>query len=89
MLNDSIIVLTWTWKKCQRSKILGLEMKSGCGMNTVGGESNGNVYGRYGLSSRGNNELWSGGDGEVLHPEMVWTFGKNGCERLDKKDIQE
>ncbi len=30
---------------------------------------------------RRRNELWSGGDGEAQHTEMVWTFGKDGRER--------
>ncbi len=58
VLRDSIIVPTWMWNKCQRSKIPAVEIKrSGCGMNIMDSESNESVYGRPGLSSRGNNEL--------------------------------
>ncbi len=66
-LRDSITVPTvthasetWTWNKCQMSKIQAGEMsclRSGCGMNRMDGESNENVYERSGLSSRGTNVL--------------------------------
>ncbi len=80
-LRDSITVLTvtyasetWTWNKCQKSKILAVEMsylRGGCGVNRIDGESNENVYGSFGMSSR---EGMSCGVAEVVkvqHTEMV------------------
>ncbi len=84
-LRESIIVPTvtyaseiCTWNKCQRSKIEAVEMRCGCVMNKINGEINENVYGRFGSSSRGNDELQNGKSGEIQHTEMVWTFRKNG-----------
>ncbi len=94
-LRDSIIVLTvayasetWIWNQSQRSKIQAVEMsylRGGCGVNRMDGESNENVYRIFGISSRG--ERMSGGDGEAQHTEMVWTFGKDGREGIDKEYI--
>ena len=62
-LRDSIIILTltcasetWTWNKCQRSKIQAVEMsylRGGCGVNRMDGESNENVYRRLGMATKG------------------------------------
>ncbi|RUM29363.1 MAG: hypothetical protein DSY42_06675 [Aquifex sp.] len=62
-LRDSIIVptvtytfRTWTWNKCQRSNIQAVEMsylRGCCGVNRMDGESNENVYRRFGMASKG------------------------------------
>ncbi len=70
-------------KDCQRSKLQAVEMSSlrgECGVNRMDGENNECVYRRFGVSGvwGRRNEQWSGGDGEVQHTEMVWTFGKDG-----------
>ncbi len=61
-LRDSIIVLTvayasetWVWNQSQRSKIQAVEisyLRGECGVNRMDGESNENVYRRFGMSSR-------------------------------------
>ncbi len=68
-LRDSIIVPTvayasetWVWNQSQRFKIQAVEMcylRGGCGVNRMNGESNENVYRKFGMSSRG--EGMSGG----------------------------
>ncbi len=68
------------WDKCQRSKIQTVEMSylRGCGVNRMDGESNDNVYRRFGMSSRG--EGMSCGVVEMVkHSTLKWlTFGKDG-----------
>ncbi len=61
-LTDSIRIMTvtyesetWMWNKCQRSKIQAVEMsylRGDSGVNRMDGESNENVFGRLGMSSR-------------------------------------
>ncbi len=44
---------TWTWNEGQRSRIHAVEMsylRSACGLNWMDGESNENVYGKFGMS---------------------------------------
>ncbi len=61
-LYDSIIVPTlivretWMQNKGQRSAIQAVEIKylrGGCGLNSMGGESNKSVYGKFGMSVQG------------------------------------
>ncbi len=45
---------TWMWNKYQKSKIQAVEisyLRGGCGMSRMDGESNENVYGRFGKGS--------------------------------------
>ncbi len=63
-LRNSIIIPTvtyeietWKWNKCKRSTIQVFKMnylRSGCGVNKMGGESNENVlYIRFGVACKG------------------------------------
>ncbi len=43
------------WNKCQRSKIEAAEMshlRGGCGMNRMDGDSDENIYRRFGMASK-------------------------------------
>ncbi len=81
-LRDSIIVLTvayasetWVWNQSQRFKIQAVEMsylRGGCGVNRMDGESNENVYRKFGMSCRG--ERMSCGVVMVKHSTLRW-FG--------------
>ncbi len=82
-LRDSIIVLTvayasetWLWNQAQRSKIQAVEisyLRGGCGVNRMDGESNENVYRKFGMSSRG--EGMSCGGVEMLKRSTLRWFG--------------
>ncbi len=50
-----------------------------CGVNRMDGESNENVYRRFGMVSKG------GGDSEAQHIKMVWTHGN----RIDAGSVSE
>lgn len=54
-------------------------------MSEVEGEGSECVYGRVGMSKEGKrNELWSVGDGEMLHPDMVWSPGENSLSEMTR-----
>ncbi len=80
-LHDGIIVLTityasetWVWN--ERSRIQAVEMsylRSACGIRKMDGESNESVYGRFGMSSKGEGMKWGVVEG-VKHNTLRW-FG--------------
>ncbi len=61
-------------------------MFPGLQQNRMDGESNENVYIKFGMSSRG--EGMSCGVVEMVKNGMVWAFGKDGRGRTDKENIQ-
>ncbi len=91
-LRDSIIVPTvayasetWVWNQSQRSKIQAVEMsylRGGCGVNRMDGESNENVYRKFGMSSR---EGMSCGVVEMVKCSTLRLFGH--LERMDKREL--
>jgi len=92
-LRDSIIVPTvtygsetWTWNKCQRSNIQAVEMsylRGCCGVNRMDGESNENVYGRFGMASKG--EGMSCGVVEMVKRSTLRWFGH--LERMGESEL--
>ncbi len=92
-LRDSMIVLTvayasetWVWNQSQRSKIQAVEisyLRGGCGVNRIVGESNENVYRKFGMSSRG--EGMSCGVVEMVKSSSLRQFGH--LERMDERDL--
>ncbi len=93
VLKDSIVVLTvayasetWVWNQAQRSKIQAVEMsylRGGCGVNRTDGESNENVYRKFGVSSKG--EGMSCGVVEMVKRSTLRWFGP--MERMDKREL--
>ncbi len=90
-LGDSIIVLTayasetWMWNQSQKSKIQAIEMsylRGGCGVNRMDGESNENIYRKFGMSSRG--EGMSCGVVEMVKRSTLRRFGH--LERMDERE---
>ncbi len=92
-LRDSIIVSTvayasetWVWNQSQRSKIQAVEisyLRGRCGVNRMDGESNENVYRKFGMSSRGEG-MGCGVVKIVKHSTLRW-FGH--LERMDEREL--
>ncbi len=90
-LMDSIIVLTvasasetWVWNQSQRTKIQTVDMsylRGGCGVNRMDGESNENIYRKFGMSSRG--EGTSCGVVELVKCSTLRWFGH--LEKMDER----
>ncbi len=91
-LRDSIIVPTvayasetWVWNQSQRSKVQAVEMsylRGGCGVKRMDGESNENVYRKFGMSSRG--EGMSCGVVMVKQSTLRWL---GHLERMDGREL--
>ncbi len=92
-LRDSIIVLivayaseTWVWNQSQRSKIQAVEMsflRGGCGVKRMDGESNEDVYKKFGMSSRGGG--MSCGVVKMVKRSTLRWFGH--LERIDEREL--
>ncbi len=90
---DSIIVPTveyasetWVWKQSQRFKIQIVEMsylRGGCDVNRMDGESNENVYRKFGISSRG--EGMSCEVVEMVKRSTLRWFGH--LERMNEREL--
>ncbi len=92
-LRDSIIVSTvvyasetWVRNQSQRSKIQAVEMsylRGGCGVNRMDGKSNENIYGKFGMFTRG--EGMSCGVVEMVKRSTLRWFGH--LERMDEREL--
>ncbi len=72
-------------KKSQSCKIQAVEMsylRGGCGVNRMDGESNKNVYRKFGISSR---EEMSCGVVEMVKRSTLRWFGH--LERMDEREL--
>ena len=89
-LRDGIVVPTltyasetWVWNESQRSRIQAVEMsflRGACGVGRMDGESNERVYGRFGMSSKG--EGMKCGVVELVKRNTLRWFGH--IERMDE-----
>ncbi len=92
-LRDSITVTTvayasetWVWNQSERSKIQAVEMsylRGRCGVNRMDGESNENVYRKFGMSSR--REGMSCGVVAMVNRSTLRWFGH--LERMDEREL--
>ena len=92
-LHDSIIVPTltyasetWVWNEGQRSRIQAVEMsylRGACSLSRMDGESNESVYGRFGMSVKG--EGMNCGVVEVVKRNTLRWFGH--LERMGESEM--
>ncbi len=91
-LRDSIIIPTaayasetWVWNQSQWSEIQAVEMsylRGGCSVNRIDGESNENIYRKFGMSNR---EGINCGVVEMVKRSTLRWFGH--LERMDEREL--